>query len=278
MTDNGRSQGAVPAARWRCFVVSAFGSSAEEQRRHKQVLHHLVQRVLDDRYVVVRADQIDEEGLITNQIIEHLLEDELVVADLTGLNPNVFYEVAVRHAARKPIVHLISRGQDIPFDLANMRIVPYALDDPDMLEEAQADLDRKVKAIEACDFQAAPNPVSAARDVWLLRSSEQPEVRETASLLAGFNQLQDEVRSLARRIDPRPGRHRLPSGLVPSSALVKVFDLVRQSQEPLDETQLVMLAGFSRDGVSQVLKILSDQGRIYRREDGRWSPQPSLPF
>lgn len=72
---------------------------------------------------MVRADEIDDEGLITNQIIEHLIEDDLVVADLTGLNPNVFYEVAVRHAARKPIVHLITTGQDIPFDVANMRAV-----------------------------------------------------------------------------------------------------------------------------------------------------------
>lgn len=190
----------VESSRKTCFVVSAFGASGEEQRVYKQVLRHVVQKVLEPGYDVIRADQIDDEGLITNQIIEHLLEDDLVVADLTGLNPNVFYEIAVRHAARKPIVHLITKGQAIPFDVANMRAVQYALDDPDVLEEAQEELGRKVKAIEESDFKAASNPISAARDVWLLRESEQPDVRQAGDLLAAFNDLRDEVRVLGRRI------------------------------------------------------------------------------
>ena len=95
MATNGSGGDIGAAPQKRCFVVSAFGAGPDEQRAHKQVLRHLVQKVLEPEYQVVRADLIDEEGLITNQIIEHLLEDELVVADLTGLNPNVFYEVAV---------------------------------------------------------------------------------------------------------------------------------------------------------------------------------------
>src|SRR3954468_24720557 len=159
----------------KCFVVSAFGADAEDQRRHKQVLRHLIRKVLGARFKVVRADEIDDEGLITHQIIEHLLEDDLVVADLTGLNPNVFYEVAVRHAVQKPIVHLITAGEEIPFDIANMRAVSYALDEPDLLEAAQEELDRKVKAIEDADWVAAPNPISAAKNVSLLQESDQPE-------------------------------------------------------------------------------------------------------
>ncbi len=141
-----RETQAVPR---RCFVVSAFGATGEEKVRTKQVLRHLIRKVLEPRgYDVVRADDIDDEGLITNQIIEHLLEDDLVVADLTGKNPNVFYEVAVRHAARKPIVHLITAGEPIPFDVANMRAVQYALDDPDVLEQAQQELERKVTGFD----------------------------------------------------------------------------------------------------------------------------------
>jgi hypothetical protein len=86
------------------FVVSAFGSTPEARARTQQVLKHVVRKVLEPRgYAVVRADEIHAPGLITHQIIEHLLDAELVVADLTGNNPNVFYEIAVRHAARKPI-------------------------------------------------------------------------------------------------------------------------------------------------------------------------------
>jgi hypothetical protein len=194
-----------------CFVVSAFGATAEDQRRHKQVLRHLIRKVLGDRFAVIRSDEIDEEGLITNQIIEHLLEDDLVVADLTGLNPNVFYEVAVRHAAQKPIVHLITVGEDIPFDVANMRAVPYALDDPDALEEAQEELARKVDAIEKADWIAASNPISVAREVSLLQGSEQPEARAAGDILAAVGELKDEVRALSRRVPAAEAKRPAPS-------------------------------------------------------------------
>jgi hypothetical protein len=190
----------------RCFVVSAFGADPDEQTRTKQVLRHLVRKVLIPRgYSVVRADEIDEEGLITNQIIDHLLQDDLVVADLTGSNPNVFYEVAVRHASNKPIVHLITAGETIPFDVAHMRAVSYALDDPDLLEEAQQELDRKVAAIEDGDGKAGPNPVTVGRDVAILRGSDTPELQEAGDLLAALTEIRDQLRSLERRTPARPG-------------------------------------------------------------------------
>jgi DNA-binding transcriptional ArsR family regulator len=252
------------AAAKRCFVVSAFGSTTDEQRRHKQVLRHLVRKVLDTRYEVVRADEIDDEGLITNQIIEHLLEDDLVVADLTGLNPNVFYEIAVRHAARKPIVHLITRGEEIPFDVANMRAVPYALDDPDILEEAQEELERKVSAIEASGWEAAPNPISAAKDVWLLRGSDQPEVRQTGELLAAVGELRDEVRGLGRRIkpdvQPNPGV---------SDLLAETLTLVEE-KGPISAMELASQLHYSPSSISRRLLKLRDRGLVQRIGGGKW--------
>lgn len=248
-------------------MVSAFGSSAEEQRAHKQVLRHLVKKVLEPAYAVVRADQIDDEGLITNQIIEHLLEDDLVVADLTGLNPNVFYEVAVRHAARKPIVHLITKDQDIPFDVANMRAVPYALDDPDVLEEAQAELKRKVTAIEENNFKAAPNPVSGARDVWLLRESEQPDVREAGDLLAAFNELKDEVRTLSRRVGGSSSQERSVLG---HDELLKELKRL----EPVDSEVLAANLRVPNGLAHSVLASLSSDGQAFLRDDGRWTSTP----
>ena len=114
--------GKDPVAK-RCFVVSAFGSTPEEQRRTKQVLRHLVRKVLEPRgYVAVRADEIDDEGLITNQTSNTCSKTSSSSPTRAG-NPNVFYELAVRHVACKPVVHLITAGEQIPFDVANMRAV-----------------------------------------------------------------------------------------------------------------------------------------------------------
>ena len=71
----------------RCFVISPFGKDADEQKRYEQVLNHLIKHVLEPDYDVKRFDEIDETGLIRNQIIERLLDDELVVADLTDRTP-----------------------------------------------------------------------------------------------------------------------------------------------------------------------------------------------
>jgi hypothetical protein len=256
----------------RCFVVSPFGATADQQRRSKQVLRHLVQKAIGDRYRVVRADEIDDEGLITNQIIEHLIEDELVVADLTDLNPNVFYEVAVRHAARKPIVHLITEGQEIPFDVSNMRAISYALDDPDTLQVAREELERKVEAIESNGWQAAANPISAARDVWLLQESEQPEVRKAGDLLASIGELRDEVRALSRRVDARPKT--LGAGIESfGEARNRVLATVNRNDPIAEEDLLPLVPLLTPKQLASVVKSLLADDEIHL-VDGKLSMIP----
>jgi hypothetical protein len=189
-----------PAApvRKRCFVISEFGTDEATRTARKQTLKHLIKKVLEPMgYEVQRADDIDDLGQITHQIIERLLDDDLVVADLTGLNPNVFYELAVRHAARKPVITLMTIGQPMPFDLKDVRTVFYDLNDPDKLEAAQQDLDLKAKAIEANPGEIR-NPITAARNVTLLQQSEDPEVQVVGEMLSAISDLRDEVRAAVR--------------------------------------------------------------------------------
>src|SRR4051794_3578774 len=185
----------TPATK-KCFVGSEFGSDEATRTERKQMLKHLVKKVLEPMgYEVKRADEIDDLGQITHQIIERLLDDDLVVADLTGLNPNVFYELAVRHAARKPVITLITYGVGIPFDVKDVRTVFYDLHDPDKLELAQEDLAQKVRAIEA-NPKDVRNPITVARDVSLLQQSDDPNVQATGELLAVVSDLRDAARAL----------------------------------------------------------------------------------
>ena len=248
-----------------CFVVSGFGATPEEQTRTQQVLHHLLRKVLTPLgYDVVRADEIDDEGLITHQIIDHLLEDDLVIADLTGRNPNVFYELAVRHAARRPVIHLIGKGESIPFDVANMRAISYALDDPDALEKAQQELERKVKAIEA-NPAASDNPISTARDVWLLRNSDQPEMRGLGEILNAVAGLRDEIRSLGRRVD-----HQLGAGGGPRRApnLLgrKQTEILRVLERagPLAMRELQLAVGLDGNSLRMGIGVMQDAGFVHR--------------
>jgi len=85
----------------KCFVICPIDlDGSEVRRRSDQWIRHILTPVLDEvGYQSFRADQMPRPGVITTQIITELVEAPLVIADLSPANPNVLYELAVRHAA-----------------------------------------------------------------------------------------------------------------------------------------------------------------------------------
>ncbi|OZF32173.1 hypothetical protein CH294_20775 [Rhodococcus sp. 14-2483-1-1] len=96
-----------------CFIVCPIGdNNSEIRKRSNQVKTHIIDVALEPLgYETIRADVIDKSGNITTQIVNQLIEADLVIADLTGHNPNVFYELAIRHAFAKPFIHLMQDGE-----------------------------------------------------------------------------------------------------------------------------------------------------------------------
>src|SRR3989339_2254786 len=94
-----------------CFVIAPIGEpDSDTRKRSDQVLKHIIRPAVEAcGYKAVRADEIDKPGIITSQVIQRVVDDPLVVADLTESNPNVFYELAIRHALRKPLIQLIQK-------------------------------------------------------------------------------------------------------------------------------------------------------------------------
>ena len=137
-----------------CFVISPLGPDGSETRVHAdKVLRHLIEKAVPSEYQISRADKISDPGIITNQIVSAVESADLVIADLTGQNPNVFYELALRHAVRKPIVHIIKVGGEIPFDINGVRTVFYDIYDPDNLVLAQNRLAEFISAIGSENFR-----------------------------------------------------------------------------------------------------------------------------
>ena len=108
-----------------CFYISPIGEESSEHRQHADLfLGSLVEPALEEFALkVVRADKIGKPGMITSQIVEHIVKSRLVIADLSFHNPNVFYELALRHVCRLPTVQLIRKGDRIPFDLDQFRTI-----------------------------------------------------------------------------------------------------------------------------------------------------------
>jgi len=108
-----------------CFYITPIGSDGSEQRQHSDLfLGSIVEPAVEQFDLnVIRADAIDKPGLITKQVIEFLLKARLVIADLSYHNPNVFYELAIRHATRLPTVQITRSTDRLPFDVNQNRTI-----------------------------------------------------------------------------------------------------------------------------------------------------------
>lgn len=108
-----------------CFFIAPIGDEVSEERRHSDMmLEALIERALEGSDLkVVRADHIGDPGMISGQVIKYLLNAALVIADLSFHNPNVFYELAIRHMVGKPTVHVIRKEDPIPFDVKDFRTI-----------------------------------------------------------------------------------------------------------------------------------------------------------
>ena len=108
-----------------CFYITPIGREDSEQRKHADFFmeYVVVPAVKEFKLTVVRADQIGKPGMIGKQILEHILKCRLVIADLSFHNPNVFYELCLRHVARLPTVQIIRASEAVPFDIDQYRTV-----------------------------------------------------------------------------------------------------------------------------------------------------------
>ncbi|NQY65480.1 MAG: hypothetical protein HRT38_17545 [Alteromonadaceae bacterium] len=76
--------------------------------------------------ICTRADEQLGTNAVMNDIWEQIHNSELIVADCTGRNPNVFYELGIAHTLGKKVLIITGNSEDIPFDIRHLRYIPYA--------------------------------------------------------------------------------------------------------------------------------------------------------
>lgn len=192
----------------RCFVIGPIGDEGSAIRwRSDLVLKFIIEPAAKECGYdpVLRSDKVNAPGLISRQIINHLIEDELVIADLTHHNPNVFYELAIRHAVQKPIVQIIEVGQKLPFDVSDVRTL--FLDHQD-LQSAHDCIDGLIKSIKEVenDPSLVDSPISEAVTIKALSQSTNPEHQLEARMLEGFSAIHRRLDELSSSRAPIPTR------------------------------------------------------------------------
>jgi hypothetical protein len=153
--------------------------------------------------------------MITSQVIQHIVEDPLVIADLTDRNPNVFYELAIRHAIRKPLVQIIKKGEQIPFDVAGTRTINLDHHDMDSVEDAKREIASQIQALEK-DSTKLETPISVSLDLQTLRQSDNPEQRSLADVLSVISEIRSSVAGMEKYLSQ--------SEKIPAAALRELHD------------------------------------------------------
>lgn len=180
-----------------CFVVSPIGSEGSEVRNHADwLLLEIIEPTLKqfDNFEVIRSDKISAPGLIDTQVIRYLLESKIVIADLSMLNPNVFYEIGIRHMKQLPIIHMQRDGDDIPFDVSLYRAIKFKMEHPNDLTKARSSLNNAIKEVLK-EGHSNENPVTQAMGrIEIIEGSSD----EMKTILNSITLLQRQVNRLQR--------------------------------------------------------------------------------
>jgi O-acetyl-ADP-ribose deacetylase (regulator of RNase III) len=133
-----------------CFVIMPFGEKADVDGKlidFDKIYDTLIREAVEGAPMrdaggppikCIRCDRIAESGWVHRQMISNIMDDEIAVVDLSTLNPNVFYELGVRHALRQRVTVLVRRaGTTTPFNLAGFKSIDYDVENPVSLSEAR---------------------------------------------------------------------------------------------------------------------------------------------
>jgi DNA-binding CsgD family transcriptional regulator len=100
-----------------CLYLGAKGTKDSAEREIADKLYKVVSYFAKLRGVItIHCDRVAAPGKINDRLMKHIIEDKLVIADLSGNPPHVFYGLALRHSTGKPAIHIIEPRQKIPFD------------------------------------------------------------------------------------------------------------------------------------------------------------------
>ena len=142
-----------------CFVMMPLGLWFD---RYYQEIY--VPAIKDAGFEPVRADELFSTGSVVEQIWEQIIKATILLADLTGKNPDVFYELGLSHAAKKPVIFAASNVEDVPFDLRHLRVIIYEIREPEWATRLRRSITDYLKNAARDPEKSLPHPFRQMQD------------------------------------------------------------------------------------------------------------------
>lgn len=130
-----------------CFVITPIGDNNSDIRRHIDgIIDQAIVPALGEKYEIEVAHRKYEIGSINDRVVKSVFEADLVIANLTNINPNVMYELAIRYSFGKPAIVMAEKGTKLPFDVIDENTIFY-INDPAGAEELKQNIIKFEKTI-----------------------------------------------------------------------------------------------------------------------------------
>lgn len=152
----------------KCFVIMPFGKKENldgEVIDFDEIYNFLIKPAIETLNIkCIRCDEIAEAGWIHSKMFKHIYESEITVVDITSLNPNVFYELGIRHALVKGVTILIrKKGTMMPFNIQGFQVIEY---DPNSLSSVTETKGKIIALIQnGMKLQKNDSPVHEVLDI-----------------------------------------------------------------------------------------------------------------
>ena len=109
-----------------CFVLMPYDGKSHEAAILQSLYEPIIKpEVIQAGFEVIRADELSPDYRFIDQIHVAIQKSALVIADLTGNNPNIMYEIGLAHALRKPVILISTDVASVPVDLLGSRMLLY---------------------------------------------------------------------------------------------------------------------------------------------------------
>lgn len=110
-----------------CFVIMPISDTDGYDKGHfAKVYNDIIKPAIESAgYKSIRADEVVSSNLIQLDIVERLISAPLAICDISSRNPNVFYELGLRHAFNKPVVLMKDNITPNAFDISSFRYIEY---------------------------------------------------------------------------------------------------------------------------------------------------------
>ena len=240
----------------RCFVISPIGPEGSDIRQHADdVFDFIIKPAMTECGIeALRSDHILEPGKITDQMFHELMTDMCVAIVTSRHNPNVYYELAIAQAAARPVIILVEKGTELPFDVEHLRCVEYDLSLRPVIEGTYRDhIVDHVRHFESRGWQVEA-PFGAATAL-SLEGRQSPGLRffETAG---GYESLDEWAHSIERTTERFALLHAVPLGWKRTDEIRRLY--LQKAEDGCRIQFLTMhpenpgMAGLFPAGVSQV--------------------------